>query len=123
MLGVYAAFDGVPAHLDRSGNDVAQLFAGRNPDLRLHKIDSGHHLRDRMLDLNARVHLDEVQAAVFVHEELDSAGVDVSDLAQTAFEFVANLLSEFWRDLRRRRFFNELLMTALNTTLAFAKRH
>src|SRR6185312_54187 len=87
------------------------------------QIDACHHLCYRMLDLNTRVHLDEVQAAVFVHEELDSAGVDVSNIAEAAFEFVANLLSEFWRYLRRRRFFNELLMPPLNTALAFAQRH
>ncbi len=61
-------------------DDAAQLFAGRDQDLRLHQVDVGRHLGDRMLHLDARVHLDEVQAAVFVHQELDGAGIHVADV-------------------------------------------
>ena len=39
----------------------------------------GHHLGDRMLDLQPRVHLEEIEAAVLVEQELDRAGVGVAD--------------------------------------------
>ena len=44
-----------------------------------HQVDAGHHLGDRMLDLQPRVHLEEVEAAVLVEQELDRAGVGVAD--------------------------------------------
>ena len=49
-------------------------------DLLLHDVDAGDHLGHRMLDLDARVHLDEVELAVLV-QELERAGAAVADLA------------------------------------------
>jgi hypothetical protein len=37
-----------------------------NPNLFNDEIEPGNHLRDRMLDLQPRVHLDEVELAAFV---------------------------------------------------------
>ena len=51
-------------------------------NLRLHQIDAGDHLRDRMLHLDARVHLDEVKTAVLIHQELDGAGIHIADFAR-----------------------------------------
>ena len=62
----------------RSGCD-RQPLAERNPQLPLHEIDPRHHLRDRMLDLQPRVHLEEIELAVLVEQELDGAGVRVAD--------------------------------------------
>ena len=38
-------------------------LAGSHANLRLDQIDARHHLRHRVLDLNARIHLDEVEIA------------------------------------------------------------
>ena len=62
----------------RLGIEVEPL-AARDADLPLHQVDAGHHLGDRMLDLQARVHLEEVERAVVVEQELDGAGVGVAD--------------------------------------------
>ncbi len=43
----------------------------------MHQIDAVHELRHRMLDLQARVHLEEVIAAVLVQHEFAGAGIDV----------------------------------------------
>ena len=48
--------------------------------LRLDQIDAGDQLGDRMLDLDARIHLDEVELAVLV-EELERAGAAIADRA------------------------------------------
>ena len=40
-------------------------------------IHAGDELGDRVLHLDARVHLDEVELAALVHEELDGAGIGV----------------------------------------------
>ena len=79
ILGVDAALDRVAAP-----HDVAlaerELAAGGDEDLLLHDIDAGDELGDRMLDLDARVHLDEEELAVLV-QELERAGAAVADLA------------------------------------------
>src|SRR5437773_8820121 len=40
-------------------------------------VEVGRHLGDRVLDLDARVHLHEVERAVLVEQELDRPGPDV----------------------------------------------
>ena len=52
--------------------------AAGDADLRLDDIDAGRALRDRVLDLDARIHLDEVEpAGVGVLQELDGARVEI----------------------------------------------
>ena len=46
----------------------------------MHEVDAGDHLGDRVLDLEPRVHLDEVELAVLV-EELDRADAAIAELA------------------------------------------
>jgi len=44
----------------------------------LHQVDAGDHLRNRVLNLNARVYFDEVPLArVDIMEKLDGAGVPI----------------------------------------------
>ena len=79
VLGVDAALDGVAleAHVAlREG----QPLAGGDADLLLHQVDAGDHLGDRVLHLDARVHLHEVEGAVLV-EELQRADPAVAELA------------------------------------------
>ena len=44
-----------------SRKNVAEALAGCDAELRLDEIDAGDGFGDRVLDLDARVHLDEVQ--------------------------------------------------------------
>ena len=53
------AFDGVPSKFD-GREHFFEPFAGSHSNLRFHQIYSGHHLRHRMLHLNARIHLNEI---------------------------------------------------------------
>mmetsp|Transcript_23155 Transcript_23155/g.78200 ORF Transcript_23155/g.78200 Transcript_23155/m.78200 type:complete len:236 (+) Transcript_23155:3240-3947(+) len=46
-------------------------------ELRLDEINRGHFFSHGVLHLDARVHLYEIMPALFVHEELDGAGVFV----------------------------------------------
>src|SRR5256885_17082401 len=55
-----------------------ELRAGGDAELLVHEIHARHHLGHRMLDLKARVHLEEIEVALGVHEELDGARVDVA---------------------------------------------
>ena len=54
-----------------------QRLAGGHADLGLDQVDAGDHFRHRMLHLDAGVHLDEVEVALPVDDELDRAGVGV----------------------------------------------
>ena len=54
--------------------------AGGDLDLLIHEIEAGDHLGHRMLDLDAGIHLDEIEFAVLV-EKLDRADALVIHLA------------------------------------------
>ena len=72
-------------HLDRGAALHDRLLAPRQPLAGRHaqllddQVEAGHLLGHRVLDLDARVHLEEVEAAGGVDQELHRAGVDVAD--------------------------------------------
>ena len=53
-----------------------QFAAGGDADLLEHQVDIGDHLGDGMLDLDAGVHLDEIELAVLI-QELDGADAEI----------------------------------------------
>ena len=59
--------------LSRSGSPIASA------DTLLHQVDPGHHLGHAVLDLDPRVHLDEVEIAVGREQELHRADVRIAD--------------------------------------------
>ena len=78
MLGVDPALDRVTASLEAATN--SELLAPGQPQLLLDQIDTCHHLGDWVLDLNAGVHLHEIEAPCALQEKLDRAGVLVSNM-------------------------------------------
>ena len=80
ILGVDPALDGVALDGHRLLDNLGQLVTRRDQDLALHQIDSGDGFGDRMLHLNARVHFDEVEIAIAIHQKFDGAGIGVADL-------------------------------------------
>jgi hypothetical protein len=85
ILGGDAALDGEAVARDvflrRKGDlFVEKLIPLCNEDLRTDEVDTGDAFRDRVLDLDARVHLDE-EPVVLIHvvEELDRARIVVTD--------------------------------------------
>ena len=93
--------------------------AGRDADLRLHQIDAGRAFSHRVLDLDARIDLDEVEpAGICVLQKLHGARVDV--LCRSADR--KGRLAQF-RPLRiveeyRGRTLNDLLVAALHRAVA-----
>ena len=53
----------------------------RDLQLQPHQIEPGHGLGDGVLDLDARVHLQEIERAFVVEQEFDGAGADIADRA------------------------------------------
>ena len=74
-----------------------------------------------MLDLDARVHLHEVERTVLVEQHLDGAGADVIDGLRSLHRCFTHLLAQFRGHRRARRFFDQFLVTTLHRTIALAE--
>ena len=105
----------------RSGVEREPLAPG-DPYLPADQIDTGHHLGDRVLDLQSRVHLEEVEPTTLVEQELDRAGVGVPDRACDRRRGRGDCLAELCRHGERWCFLDDLLVTALNRAFTLDKR-
>src|SRR5260370_6699256 len=118
MVGIDGGIDRVATMHDGALQHVGQLFARGDHDLTLDQVHIGDHFGDRMLHLDARVHLDEVKPPLLVHKKFDGAGIVVADVAQSFAEDVPDFLAQLGRHLYGRRFFEQLLVAPLNRALA-----
>ena len=123
MLRVDAALDVVPAMHHLPLQYILHLRARRDHNLAFDQIHVGHHLRDRMLHLYARIHLDEMQLLVLVHQKFDRACVPVAHRAQRLAEHISDFVPQLHADLQRRRFLQQLLMPPLNGAFALSQAH
>ena len=100
---------------------MRERLAGGDLDLRPHEVDPGDHLGHRMLDLQAGIHLDEVELAVLV-QELDGAGARGSRAwpapSVTRLPSVARVVLV---EHGRGRLLDHLLMPALHRAVALAE--
>ena len=104
-------------HLSGSG------FAGRDAELPFDEIEAGDRLGDGMLDLQARVHLHEPEAAGAqprgtVRDELDRAGPHIADRARRLDGGRPHLGAQRRRHAGRRRLLDHLLVAALQRAVA-----
>jgi hypothetical protein len=97
-------------------------LAGRHPDLQLDQIDAGHHFRDRVLHLQASVHLQEIEIALAIDQKLQRAGVDVAT-ARTAATAAPPCAGAVGVQQRRGRLLDDLLVAALDRALALEEVH
>ena len=100
----------------------ADGLACRDPDHALDQIEAGHHLGHRMLDLKARVHLQEIEAALAIDDELHGAGPTRTPPRGRARRPCSPIARAGVRvDERRRRLLDDLLVPALDRALALAE--
>ena len=109
-----------PLKLEWADN-VVEVLAGGEANLGFHQIDLRHHFGDGMLDLNARVHLDEVKFAGDVAQELDCTRARIADRAEGVDYLFADALARGRVENRGRRLLEDLLVAPLERTLAFAE--
>jgi hypothetical protein len=124
VLGGDPALQREPAGLDvllHVEAEVGQRGTGGDPHLRLDEVDVRDLLGDRVLDLNARVHLDEHVAAVGPEEELDRAGTGVADRLCEPNGVGAHGLAGVAVEVRRGSDLDDLLVPALHRAVAFAQ--
>ena len=91
--------------------------------LACHQVDVGDLLGDRVLDLDARIHLDEHVVAALVEQELHRARIRVVDLARERDRVSAHLVAQFGGKVWRRREFDDLLVAALHAAVALEQMH
>ncbi len=120
VLGIDSGFDRPAVEL-HVGLRNRELLAEGYPDHLLDEIDTGDHLGDRVLDLQTRVHLEEVEGLVLPRHELDRAGrVVVHGLGQR-HSLLAHLAAGRLVEQRRRRLLQNLLVAALDRAFALAE--
>ena len=100
-----------------------QLLARRDADLLLDQVDAGDHLGDRVLDLQAGVHLheEELVGPVGGDDELDGARAGVVDAAGGVAGGRADARPGRGVEQRRRRLLDDLLVPALQAAFALAE--
>ncbi len=91
-------------------------------NLRTHEIDSRNHFGHGVLDLNARIDLDEIPLLrINVVEKFDGSGIAIVGLARQLQRRIAEFATNTRGEIRGGSDFDDLLMTALNGTVAFVK--
>ena len=120
VLGVDAAFDRGAARLDREAGDRA---THRDLELQGDEVEPRDHLGDGVLDLQPRVHLQEVEVAVLVDDALDRAGVHVAGLARERDRRVGEPLAHRVVDRGRGRLLDQLLVAPLHRAVALPEEH
>ena len=71
-----------------------KLFARRDPNLFLHQIAAVNLLGDGVLDLDARVHLDEVKVACVIDQKLHRPGILITDRLRQLHRGVAHFFAQ-----------------------------
>ena len=98
-----------------------QLLARRDPDLQMHQIESGGQLGDRMFHLQPRIHFQEVEILLLVDQEFHRAGIGIVGRLRHFDGHFAHAAAHVGIDNRRRRFFQNFLVAALDRTLALSQ--
>src|SRR5450759_1301148 len=97
VIGVFggdATLDGVTAKLQRILLQF-ERHTRRDTYLLLDEIGASYHLRHRMFDLQARIHLHKIVAILLVKQEFERASVAIADLLDGANGFFTYFTSQF----------------------------
>ncbi|MNZ73391.1 hypothetical protein D3C78_918020 [compost metagenome] len=89
-----------------------QRQSGGDVELPGHQVDAGDQLGHRVFDLQAGVHLQEIELPTGVEQKLDGTGAHVMDGASRFQCRLAHRLTQFGRHHRAWGFFNGCLMAA-----------
>ena len=98
-------------------------MSGGDGDLKFDEVEAGDLFGDGMLDLEARVHFEEIKIEICVDEKFDGACIGVAACAREADRGVAHFFAEVGRHDRRRSFLDHFLVAALDRAFAFAERN
>ena len=128
ILGVFGgnpALNGVTQQADivlcgNAGRKITDAAALRDANLALDEIDSRDPVGHRMLDLNPRIHFDEIGfTRIGILEELDRAGIHVADGTRELQGFFAKRQAGIVIEIGCRRAFDDFLVAPLNRAIPF----
>src|SRR3712207_1397786 len=91
-----------------------ERLAASDPELCVDEVHVGCLLGNGVLDLDARVHLDECILAVLPNEELDRPGVSVAHGSAEAHRVLAEPGAQLWVQVRRRGDLQHFLVASLD---------
>src|SRR5262252_85059 len=120
ILGIHAALNRPAIELYVALRN-RELFSRSNTDHLFDKIDAGDQLSHRMLDLQARVHLEEVKAFVLPRDKLYGSGAVVADGFSQRDRLIAHLLPSRRIEQRAWRLFDHFLIAPLDGAFPLAK--
>ena len=115
IFGIDAAFHRPAVEFDlvlREG----QLLPGRHPDHQFHEVHPGNQFGHRMLDLQPRIHFQEIEALVLADHELHGPGALVLHRPGQSHRLLAHRLARNRIDKGGGRLFDHLLVSALQRT-------
>src|SRR5438874_13646996 len=116
VFGVDATFDRT-APLDDVLLFKPQRLPGGDTNLLPDQVDAGDQLRDRVLDLDAGVHLDEIELVVRVEQEFAGAGAVVLGRIDQLDGRGTDRVADLGRQVRGGRLLDQLLMPPLQWTV------
>src|SRR5690349_9836778 len=121
ILGIDAALDGAAVAPGLAAHQP-QAVARRDGYLRGDDVHAADRLGDRVLDLDARVHLEEIElVALRVDEEFDGAGAAITQPAGKTQRGIVQPRAQSARDARRRRLLDQFLVAALHGAVALTQ--
>ncbi len=121
ILRVDPALDRVPSDDDIVLGEVERL-ARRESELGTNDVDARHHLRDRVLDLDSRVDLEERELLTLeIDEELDGASVHVTERTAEHNRGGSDPLPERRREHACGCLLDELLISALQRAVTLTE--
>ena len=101
----------------------AQRLTVGHAELFFDKVYAHHFFRDGVFHLQAGVHFQEIEVAVFVHQKFYGTGTTVVHRPGGGYGFLAHLPAEFRCEERRRAFFHDFLVAALHGALPVEEMH
>ena len=104
----------MPARHNGPLKHVFQTLSCCQQNLAFHQIHVSDHFSDRMLHLDTRIHLDEVQAPILIHKKFNRSGVDISDFRESLAQNLSNLIPQLRGYLGGWRLLQQFLMTPLD---------
>ena len=120
VLGVQAHLDGVAAQRHLFLADRQRLAPG-DTDLPGDQVQAGDGLGDRVLHLQAGVHLHEEELATRVQQEFHGAGADIADGLGGLHRRFAHGAAQRRGHAGRRGFLDHLLVAALDRAVALVE--
>ena len=120
ILGVHAALDRAAAPLD-IGLVQAKTVAAGDRDLLGDQVHAGDDLGHRMLDLDPRVHLEEIKRLLLVDEELHRAGAAIGKALREAYGGLVETATQEFGQSGRGRFLDQFLIATLDRAVPLAQ--